>query len=90
MFQAWFTMAVEGAKLGLEIQRVIALRMLRVAAGGAIARREITRMATEKMTAAVEAAGTVAAGGSSRKVARRYRTHVRANVRRLSGKKKKR
>lgn len=90
MLGAWFTMAVEGASLGLEMQRVIALRMLRVAAGGAIARREITRMATEKMTAAVEAAGTLAAGGSSRKVVRRYRTRVRANARRLSASKKKR
>ena len=84
MYGAWFTAALDGTRLVLEAQRVIPLRMLRLAAGGAAARSEMTRMTAEKLTAAIEAVGTLAAGGSGRKVVRRYRTHVRANVRRLS------
>ena len=40
-------------------------------------------MVTEKMLALVEAAGTVAMGGSAHKVVSGYRKRVRANVRRL-------
>jgi hypothetical protein len=40
-------------------------------------------MVLEKGTAFVEAATTLALGGSAEKVIRRYRTHVRANERRL-------
>jgi hypothetical protein len=38
----------------------------------------------EKTTALAEAATTLATGGSPRTVVRRYRTHVKANERRLS------
>ena len=44
---------------------------------------EAQLMVTEKMLALVEAAGTVAMGGSAHKVVRGYRKRVRANVRRL-------
>ena len=84
MYGAWFTAALEGTQLVFEAQRVITLRVLRLAAGGAVARAEMTRMTAEKLTAAIEAAATLAAGGSGRKVIRRYRTHMRANARRLS------
>jgi hypothetical protein len=40
-------------------------------------------MVTEKAAAFVEAAVTLAAGGSAQKIVRRYRRHVRANARRL-------
>ena len=43
---------------------------------------ETQLMVTEKMLA-LEAAGTVAMGGSAHKVVRGYRKRVRANVRRL-------
>jgi hypothetical protein len=41
-------------------------------------------MVNEKTTALAEAATTLAFGGSAETVVRRYRTHVRANERRLS------
>lgn len=44
---------------------------------------ETQLMVTEKMLALVEAAGTVATGGSAHKVVSGYRKRVRANVRRL-------
>ena len=44
---------------------------------------ETQLMVTEKMLALVEAAGTVAMGGSAHKVVSGYRKRVRANVRRL-------
>jgi hypothetical protein len=84
MFATWFMLAAEGAQLGIEAQQVIALRLMKIAVGGAAAQTEVARMMTEKVTAAVEAVGTLATGGSSRKVVRRYRTHVRANARRLT------
>jgi hypothetical protein len=40
-------------------------------------------MVTEKANALAEAGMTLARGGSAEKVIRRYRTHVRANKRRL-------
>jgi len=43
--------------LALEAQTVIALRLMRIAAGGALARSETTRMVTEKVQALGEAMG---------------------------------
>ena len=45
---------------------------------------EAQRMLTEKGFALAEAVNTLAVGGSMAKVVRRYRSHVRANKRRLS------
>jgi hypothetical protein len=70
--------------LGYDVQRVIALRAMRIAAGGAAARSEITRMVTEKVSAAAEAMAILTTTGSGRRVVRHYRKHVRANARRLS------
>jgi len=83
MWGAWFRLSTDIALLGLEAQRVIGLRMMRLAAGGAAAEAEAMRMVLEKAAAFVEATATIAAGGSSHKVVRRYRSHVRANARRL-------
>jgi|RhiMetdeSRZDD1v2_1073273.scaffolds.fasta_scaffold741203_1 hypothetical protein len=88
MFGTWFALATEGALLGLDAQRVILLRTLKIAAGGTAASTEVVRMMTEKMTAAIEANTTLATGGSGRKVVRRYRTRVKENVRRLSGRRR--
>jgi hypothetical protein len=68
----------------MEAQRVIGLRLMKIAAGGAGAQNEVSRMVAEKVTAFAEAATTLATGGSARKVVRRYRTRVKANARRLS------
>ena len=84
MFGNWFTLTLDATMLGLETQRVIGLRMMKVAAGGPDAQAELTRMVNEKTAALAEATATLASGGSAETVLRRYRTHVRANERRLS------
>jgi hypothetical protein len=83
MFGIWLAVA-EGTLLGFEAQRVIALRAMKIAAGGSSARSEVSRMVTEKVSAGAEAVAILTRGGSGRRVIRRYRTRVRANVRRLS------
>jgi hypothetical protein len=68
----------------MDAQQVIALRAIKIVAGGAAAHTEVARMMTEKVSAAAEAAAILALGGSSHRVVRRYRTHMRGNIRRLS------
>ena len=91
-WNAWFELASQAVLLGLEAQRVIALRLMRLAAGGALAESEASRMITEKVEALGEAQ-TVAAistmgGRTSRQVAKSvfgvYKKKVRRNRRRLS------
>lgn len=69
---------------GLEAQRVIALRLLKLATGGPSAEVEARKMVTEKLDASAEAMATLAGGGSPQKVLKRYRTIMRANARRLT------
>jgi hypothetical protein len=57
---------------------------MKIAGGGPAAHAEAHRMVTEKTAALAEAAVALATGGSAQKIVRRYRTHVRANERRLS------
>ena len=79
-------------QIGLEAQGVIVLRMLRLAAGGAPAEAEASRMVTEKIWAAAEAhvaaATALLCGHEQHVVAGKaltvYGQHVRANRRRLS------
>ena len=88
----WLSLSFNLWRLGLEAQTVMALRMMRLAAGGAVAQREAARMVSEKGAAAVQAGLTVAALGAvgkthpaiGRKVVGGYRKRVRANRRRLS------
>ena len=95
MFNPWLSLSLKAFQLGLEAQTVIALRMLRLAAGGAKARTEANRMVTEKVAAAAEAqtAAAVAAARGSKthvvagKTLNAYRKRIRANKRRLSRKK---
>jgi hypothetical protein len=61
----------------------VSLRLVRRARWSA-SRREARRMVIEKGVAFAEAAWSLAAGTSMKKVGRRYRSHVRANRRRLS------
>ena len=83
MFNQWLRLTMDATMLGFETQRVVSLRLAHLAAGGAAAEAEAQRMVLEKGTAFMEAATTLALGGSAGKVIRRYRTHVRANERRL-------
>ena len=87
----WLTLSFNLWRLGVEAQTVMALRMMKLAAGGDAGEREAARMAAEKGVAAVEAgmaAGIAAATGKkhpaiARKVIGGYRKRVRANRRRL-------
>jgi hypothetical protein len=87
LMSAWF----EAARFAADAQRVIALRMMRLAGGGPLAATEASRMVAEKMAAFAEAQTAAAAslmmGGSlktaSRKAYAPYRRTVRANKRRL-------
>jgi hypothetical protein len=92
VFNPFISLAVNSALLGVEAQQVIALRMLRLAAGGAAAKTEMQRMVSEKMIAAAAAATDAATAGLTGKsgpaiahqAIRGYRKRVRANKRRLN------
>ena len=70
--------------LALEAQKVIELRLVRIAWGGAEGRAEIASMVQEKVAASMEMTRTLLAGGSPEKVITRYREIVADNTRRLS------
>jgi hypothetical protein len=82
MIAPWAKLTLDTALLAMEAQTVIGMRLSQIAMGRGTA-AETQLMVTEKMLALVEAAGTVAMGGSAHKVVRGYRKRVRANVRRL-------
>ncbi|HEX2555994.1 MAG TPA: hypothetical protein VHL98_20035 [Microvirga sp.] len=88
MLKPWLDFTLNAAFLGLETQRVVGLRLMKLAAGGTAAQTEAQLMVTEKVAAFAEAAVTLAAGGSAHGVLRRYRTHVQANERRLTRRKR--
>ena len=71
--------------LAFEAQRVIELRLVRIAWGGAEAQAEMVSMVGEKVVAAMEAANTLMAGGTHGEVVARYRELVADNTRRLMG-----
>jgi len=73
----------DAVMLGLEAQRVIGLRLIKLSGGGPAAQAEALRMVSEKTAALAEAGLTLARGGSAGRGIRRYRTHVRSNKRRL-------
>ncbi|KQP29853.1 hypothetical protein ASF49_14305 [Methylobacterium sp. Leaf104] len=70
--------------LALEAQKVVELRLVRLAWGGREGRDEMQSMVAEKIEAAMEAAGTLMMGGSPETVIARYREHVAANTKRLT------
>ncbi len=80
----WWKLPQELLAANLEAQRVIMLRVAKLAKGDTAARKEAQRMANEKVAASIEAGLTLASGGSPSKVLRRYRTLMRANAKRLS------
>jgi ribosomal protein S9 len=87
-FAAWLDMA----SFVTEAQSVIAMRMLRLAGGGAVATSEAQRMVIEKAIANTQAqfaaCMTLAAGrhlqAAAHAAAKPYRKKVRANHRRLT------
>lgn len=83
--------AASSFALFLDCQAVVALRLARLAGGGAVAAREASRMVQEKFEAALEAqlaAGAAIAAGKPAlafgRAATAYRRRVSANRRRLS------
>jgi len=90
MSNPW-TIWLDAARLSLQAQCVIALRMMRLAQGGALAAREAHRMVAEKVIAGGEAqAGAFLALASHagdravrRAATRPYRRAICANRRRL-------
>ena len=83
MVKAWLDLAFDAAHLGFEMQQVVGLRMIKFACGMDGCEAEAERMVAEKTVAMTEAALILAAGGSASEVVERYRTHVRANRKRL-------
>jgi hypothetical protein len=80
MLRFWTNMAM----LGVESQRVIWLRMMKMAAGGLAARNEAALLVPEKVKAATHAGALLVTGSTPNSVVRSYRQKVRANTRRLS------
>ena len=74
MIWNWMTFALDAARLGRDMQVVMASRLLKLARGGRAAEVEAKRMVTEKGVAFAEAAATLATGGSMKKVVRRARS----------------
>ena len=87
MMKAW----MEAAQFAADSQQVIALRMMRMAAGGPRAATEAGRMVSEKVAAFSEAQGLFVAAmvtgakvtTAAAKARTPYRRKVRANRRRL-------
>lgn len=69
--------------LAIECQRVVELRLVRLAWGGREGLSEAQSMVTEKIHAAGEAMTTLMLGGSPESVIARYREHVALNTKRL-------
>lgn len=89
-FSAWFGLGMDMWMLGAEASSVIALRTVKLAAGGPAAAAEAERMVSEKMLAAIALSqqallgelGTAMPGIGAKTVAS-YRRKIRANRRRL-------
>jgi len=82
MLGSWLKLTVDTTLLGLEAQSVVGLRLAQIAVGQSTL-AEAQLMMTEKMLAFMDAATTVATGGSAHAVVEDYRRRVQANARRL-------
>ncbi len=87
----WFRAGFDAWSLGVEASSVIALRTLKIAAGGAAAETESRRMVSEKIEAGLALQALALTGGLGRtahsaatKTLAHYRRKVRANRRRLT------
>jgi hypothetical protein len=61
------------------------VRLLKLAWGGPAAQAEASHMLSEKISASIEAAGSLMLGGSPDALVARYREHVAENTKRLTG-----
>jgi hypothetical protein len=92
VFNPWLDVALKAMQLGVDAQSVMALRMIRLAAGGAQAQSEAQRMVLEKIAAVAEVQTAIASaildGHEDHVVASKalgaFDKRVRANKRRLS------
>jgi hypothetical protein len=85
MLNPLFALSFQAARFGLEMQSIMALRLIRLMGGGASARTEARRSVSEKMAALAEAqtsATTVPKVGKT--VSSVYKKRGRPNKRRLS------
>ena len=82
MLESLMRLVTDTTLLGLEAQSVIGLRLAQIAMGQGTP-TEAHLMMTEKMLAFMDAATTVAAGGSAHAIIEDYRRRVQANARRL-------
>jgi hypothetical protein len=87
----WFRFGVNAWSLGTDASSVIALRTLKIAAGGVAAEVEARRMVSEKIEAGLALQALVLTGGlgltassAATKMLTHYRRKVRANRRRLA------
>lgn len=86
----WLRLNLSMMQLGAEAGGVMALRMMKLAAGGPAASAEAERMVSEKILTAAEAGGRAWAGAwtgaghlTPQRTVALYRRKVRANRRRL-------
>jgi hypothetical protein len=82
MLESWMRLASDTTLLILEAQSVVGLRLAQIAMGQGTP-AEVQLMMSEKMLALMDAATTVAAGGSAHVIVEDYRRRVQANARRL-------
>ena len=87
MFAQWLSWSKSIAGANIEAQRVIGLRLMKLAKGGPAAAIESQKMVTEKLAASAEAGISLASGKSPHAVLQRYRVIMRANARRLRAEK---
>jgi hypothetical protein len=83
---------IRAAQVGWDSNLVVAMRLMRLAVGGALAQREAQRMVAEKVTALAEAQTAAVAkmitgrgmAAATKSASAVYRRKVRANKRRLA------
>ena len=87
----WLRVGLNAWLLSIEASTVIALRTVKLAAGGAAAEAEARRMVSEKLEAGLALQASALTGGLGRtrhgaanRTIAHYRRKVRANSRRLS------
>jgi len=95
IWNSWFSLSLQAARLTWEAQNVVALRLMRIAGESALGRRSEThRMVNEKIAAFTEAQAAAATaavrGGGGHRVAKKvlgvYKKRVRRNKKRLARK----
>ncbi len=87
----WLRLSVAAWSLGIEASTVIALRTMKIAAGGTAGDNEARRMVSEKIEAGLDLQTKALTGGlgytpasAASKTLSHYRRRVRANRRRLT------